>query len=522
MSSLAATFLNDFESSDGEDDDGDDIVTAGLRDSTDESKNNVGHNAGRMETDRIDAAISDNDDDDDDADKEENLLYIVDAKKASQVGALRMSNYYTTNLALITDASKHDVILGNDTSVIGNLEDDPEYKLILISNRMIVEMDDDISGTHRYLADIYSKKLPELESIVPNKMDYVRTVKIIGNETDMTIVDLSGILSPASVMIVSVTGSTTSGKPLDSEDLVRCMNACDEILAVEHDKLVIMQFVESRMSRFTPNLCALIGAKLSAQLVGTAGGLVQLSKIPSCNIQVVGKEQYNLAGLSNISINRHAGLLQYSDLVQTSPVVLRKKALKLIAAKAALMVKVDLFKSHCSGVEGTKSREEVVEKIKKWQEPPKAKTKKALPIPEEKKHARRGGKRVRKMKERFATTDLSKMQNKVRFSVEDGEYGDSAMGNSLGMVGSKDTGRIRGVQRKEVKLLSKKQKKMLNVVSTSTVNGLASSLVFNSSQGIELVKPNAPGRNALGVDSKKNWFDAQSGFVSAIPGNRGK
>ena len=39
-----------------------------------------------------------------------------------------------------------------------------------------------------------------------------------------------------------------------------------------------------------------------------------------------------------------------------------------------------------------------------------------------------GGKRVRKMKERFAVTELRAQQNKVSFRTDVGEYGDSAMG----------------------------------------------------------------------------------------------
>ena len=63
------------------------------------------------------------------------------------------------------------------------------------------------------------------------------------------------------------------------------------------------------------------------------------------------------------------------------------------------------------------------------------------------------------MKERYAVTDLQSQQNKMSFSLNDGEYGDSAMGVDKGMVGSKDTGRIRAPQKKENKVgISKKQK----------------------------------------------------------------
>lgn len=41
----------------------------------------------------------------------------------------------------------------------------------------------------------------------------------IGNEMDVTLVDLDRLLPPATVMVVTVTATTTSGKPLSQEDL---------------------------------------------------------------------------------------------------------------------------------------------------------------------------------------------------------------------------------------------------------------------------------------------------------------
>jgi U4/U6 small nuclear ribonucleoprotein PRP31 len=85
-------------------------------------------------------------------------------------------------------------------AVIGTVEEDPEYKLIVQTNDLLVDLDAEISVVHKvrldnsfYLAttltitfqfirDHYAAKFPELESLVLNPMDYARTVKAIGNE----------------------------------------------------------------------------------------------------------------------------------------------------------------------------------------------------------------------------------------------------------------------------------------------------------------------------------------------------
>jgi Prp31 C terminal domain len=65
--------------------------------------------------------------------------------------------------------------------------------------------------------------------------------------------------------------------------------------------------------------------------------------------------------------------------------------------------------------------------LQKWEEPDAGKIKKALPKPDEAPKSRRGGKKVRRIKDKFAITDVQKEQNKMGFASDAYEYGDSAM-----------------------------------------------------------------------------------------------
>lgn len=432
-------------------------------------------------------------------------------KVATNIGELSQSNVYSSHLEAVRRIVKNpSVNIGNKES----LEEEPEYQLILESNRMLIEIDEEIAATKRFVSEIYQKKFPELESLITNKIDYIRTVKRIGNEMDMTLVNLSDILSNSQVMIVSVSASTTPGSPLSETDLNECFRGCDEILKLDTDKRVLMQFVESRMSKIAPNLSALIGSDVAAQLVGLAGGLIALSKIPSCNVQVMGQERKNLAGLSLASAMPHTGVLYYCSLVQTCPPALRRKALKIISGKVSLAARIDCYQNNFDSTQGERLREEVEERLEKEQGPATARTKKALPIPEEKKRSKRGGKRARQIKERFAVTEMQKLQNKMTFTIDGGEYGDSAMGNDQGMVGSKDSGRLRAPVVKESKSLQSFKKRAVAVASAQT-GGTSSSMAFSTVQGLELVNPNAAAERVKAANNK--WFNAQSGFLSAAP-----
>ena len=114
------------------------------------------------------------------------------------------------------------------------------------------------------------------------------------------------------------------------------------------------------------------------------------------------------AGFGSAATMPHAGILHFSELVQSAPPDLRPKALRVVAAKVILAARVDSSGIGGAGVAtvsdalGHKLRGELEAKIAKWQEPDKQKQKKALPKPEDKPKKKRAGKRVRRQKERFA------------------------------------------------------------------------------------------------------------------------
>jgi snoRNA binding domain, fibrillarin len=57
-------------------------------------------------------------------------------------------------------------------------------------------------------------------------------------------------------------------------------------LALDEDRADILRLVQTKMGRIAPNLSAVVGTAIAAQLMGVAGGLSSLSQMPACNIQV--------------------------------------------------------------------------------------------------------------------------------------------------------------------------------------------------------------------------------------------
>ncbi len=383
-------------------------------------------------------------------------------------------------------------------------------------NALTVDIDNEIVVVHNFIRDRYRARFPELESLVLHPVDFARVVKAIGNEMDTTLVDLDGILPSATIMVVSVTGSTTNGQPLPEDVLASTLEGCERALQLDDAKRRILSFVESRMAFIAPNLSAVVGTQVAAQLMGIAGGLAVLSRMPACNVQVLGAKRKVLGGMSSAAAVRagemHAGFVYGCDLIQQTPPALRMRACRLIGGKCTLMARLDAYGEDPAGVAGQAMRAAILAKIEKWQEPPPAKIVKPLPVPDLEPKKRRGGRRLRKMKERFGLTDMQKAANRVNFNQPEEEAGLEGVG--LGVIGASGAGgRLRLNAQHTKKLQKDAQKLALKKFGHSgAVSGLSSSLAFTPVQGIELANPNRAGPSlgtGAGTDSV---FSASRGF----------
>lgn len=400
---------------------------------------------------------------------------------------------------------------------------DAEYKLIVAANNITVEIDNEINLTHKFVRDIYNKRFPELEFLVPLPLEYVQTVKELGNAIDKAKTNkvLQEILKPATIMVVSVTASTTQGQELSSEDLERVVEACEMAIDLTNYKQLIYTYVESRMTFIAPNLSRIVGASTAAKLMGVAGGLLNLSSMPACNLLLVGAQKRTLSGFSTKAVEPHLGFIKDCEIVQKTPPDLKRKAARLVAAKCSLASRVDSSQESLDGSYGDELRAEIEQKLDKLQEPPPVKQIKPLPAPIDAPRKKRGGRRYRKMKERLGMTDMRKRANRMNFGeIEEDAYQED-LGLSLGTLGKASSNRIRGptmdskTKARVSKTLQQKiQKQQVWGGSTSVkkqIAGTSSSVAFTPLQGLEIVNPQAAERKIS--DQMGKYFSSTASFL---------
>jgi U4/U6 small nuclear ribonucleoprotein PRP31 len=203
----------------------------------------------------------------------------------------------------------------------GPVVSDPEYLLIVEANNLAAELDDEIGNIHKFAKEKYYERFPELETLVVQPLEYLKTAQELGNNVLKAKNNkvLEQYLTQATIMVVSVTASTTQGTELSEEGLETIDKACHMVLSVNDTKARIFEYVESRMAFIAPNMSAIIGASSAAKLMGAAGGLTNLSKMPSGHVQLLGQQKKTQSGFSQRTRGTmpHTGFIFRSEIVQS-------------------------------------------------------------------------------------------------------------------------------------------------------------------------------------------------------------
>merc|ERR1712130_281227 len=152
----------------------------------------------------------------------------------------------------------------------GLVEQNPEYQLVVKANELCTKIDNEISIVHKFVQDMYAERFPELNGMIPEPSVYLKTVNILGNDIEVGMKKLDEVLTAQTILIVSVTASTTSGKKMNEERLAPLRRGCEIGSQLCEARDLILQFVESRMEFIAPNICRIVGPGIAAKVTALA------------------------------------------------------------------------------------------------------------------------------------------------------------------------------------------------------------------------------------------------------------
>lgn len=408
-----------------------------------------------------------------------------------------------------------------------------EQELLVEANTALADVESESLAVFRVLKERYAVRFPELATFELSSVQYAKVVLLLAGDvieepfTDAEISPCATLetarinsgntgLPNATVMIISVTAATTKGRPFTAEEWKQARESARVILHMEVIRRKILKFIESLMERLAPNVTVLVGIEVASQLIGAAGGILQLSRIPAGNIQVIGSGgRKHLAGLSTASVGLHSGFIANAPLVAEVAPEYRVKAQRLLSAKVSIASRVDAGGEFKDGNFGRGLYDEIVGKLEKMSEPAPLKSVKPLPIPDSDRKKRRGGKRARKLKELYAQSEASKQKNRLAFG-ETAEIevfvGDRMEG--MGMLGTGNVRALAASSAADTRLREHLKKQAQGKLNTTGSSGMRSSnldtITLSATNTISSSSTNASA-SAAG-ETKSKYFNLNSGF----------
>lgn len=194
-------------------------------------------------------------------------------------------------------------------------------KLIVECVRALDEIDQTLNVFSERLREWYSLYYPELDKKIGDNYRYAQEV-YQGTQKK---------------------GSMGADLELQDEGALREFAQCIVDLFCERKRLE--EYITSETQRIAPNLSSLLGAVLSARLMSSAGGLEELARLPSSTIQVLGAEKALFRHLRTGAKPPKHGLIFQHPLVNRAPKKLRGKISRSLAAKIAILSRVDCYSS---------------------------------------------------------------------------------------------------------------------------------------------------------------------------------
>lgn len=139
------------------------------------------------------------------------------------------------------------------------------------------------------------------------------------------------------------------GAVLGKADLAVILGLAEQAVSLYDFRQEILEYLEKAMKDVCPNLQAVAGTLVGAQLLAFAGSLKNLSEMPSSTVQLLGAEKALFRHLHGQGKSPKHGVLVNHELVKSAQHKEKGKVARALADKITIAVKVDYFKGEFIG-----------------------------------------------------------------------------------------------------------------------------------------------------------------------------
>ncbi|XP_029155505.1 nucleolar protein 58 [Nylanderia fulva] len=233
---------------------------------------------------------------------------------------------------------------------------------------LLDDLDKEVNNYIMRAREWYGWHFPELGRIVNDNIQYIKTMRIIGQRETARSCDLSDILTEEIEEQVKEAAETSMGSEISEFDAEHMQYLCKEIIELHRYRANLNNYLSARMIALAPNLSILVGDLVGARLISKAGSLTNLAKHPASTLQILGAEKALFRALKSRKKTPKYGLIYHSQLVGLSSNKNKGKISRMLAAKASLATRVDALGNSTSYDLGEQHRAKLEARLKQLEE----------------------------------------------------------------------------------------------------------------------------------------------------------
>ncbi|OCT47011.1 Nucleolar protein 58 [Cladophialophora carrionii] len=206
---------------------------------------------------------------------------------------------------------------------------------------LLDDLDKELNTYAMRVKEWYGWHFPEMAKILNDNLAYAKVVLKMGMRTNWETCDLAEILPEEIEAAVKAAADRSMGTEITDEDLENIQSLAEQVVQFTEYRTQLASYLSARMTAIAPNLTALVGELVGARLIAHAGSLMNLSKSPASTIQILGAEKALFRALKTKHDTPKYGLIYHASLIGQASGKNKGKMARVLAAKAALGLRVD-------------------------------------------------------------------------------------------------------------------------------------------------------------------------------------
>ncbi|XP_031414274.1 nucleolar protein 58 isoform X2 [Clupea harengus] len=240
--------------------------------------------------------------------------------------------------------------------------------MIVQAISLLDDLDKELNNYIMRCREWYGWHFPEVGKIITDNLAYCKSVRKIGDRTNVATTDLSDFLPEEVEAEVKLAAEISMGTEVSEEDIRNVMHLCDQVIEISEYRTQLYDYLKNRMMAIAPNLTIMVGELVGARLISHAGSLLNLAKHPASTVQILGAEKALFRALKTRRDTPKYGLIYHASLVGQTSAKMKGKISRSLAAKTALAIRYDALGEDTNSEMGIENRAKLEARVRQLEE----------------------------------------------------------------------------------------------------------------------------------------------------------